>query len=69
MTFRLRLRVRYNECDAQGIVFNARWVDYVDIAVGEPDRARKATGWMPSPRVGFPAAGWHRRSILSRAAA
>ena len=38
MTFRLRLRVRYNECDAQGIVFNARWVDYVDIAVGEYTR-------------------------------
>jgi len=32
------LRVRYNECDAQGIVFNARWADYVDIAVGEYTR-------------------------------
>jgi hypothetical protein len=26
------------KCDAQGIVFNARWVDYVDIAVGEYTR-------------------------------
>jgi acyl-CoA thioester hydrolase len=37
--FRLLLRVRYNECDAQGIVFNARWGDYVDIAVAEYSRA------------------------------
>jgi acyl-CoA thioester hydrolase len=37
--FRLFLRVRYSECDAQGIVFNARWADYVDIAVGEFSRA------------------------------
>ena len=29
------LRVRYNECDAQGIVFNARWFDYFDIAMTE----------------------------------
>jgi acyl-CoA thioester hydrolase len=36
--FCLRLRVRYNECDGQGIVFNARWADYVDIAVGEYTR-------------------------------
>lgn len=34
-SFRFLLRVRYNECDAQGIVFNARWVDYVDVAVTE----------------------------------
>lgn len=37
--FRLLLRVRYNECDAQGIVFNARWGDYADIASGEYMRA------------------------------
>ena len=37
--FRMRIRVRYNECDAQGIVFNARWGDYVDIAVAEYTRA------------------------------
>ena len=39
MTFCLRLRVRYAECDAQGIVFNARWGDFVDVAVGEFSRA------------------------------
>src|ERR1043165_9065955 len=38
MTFCLRLRVRYQECDAQGIVFNARWLDFVDIAAGEYTR-------------------------------
>lgn len=37
--FRFRLRVRYGECDAQGIVFNARWGDYVDVAVTEYTRA------------------------------
>jgi len=37
--FRHLLRVRYGECDAQGIVFNARWGDYVDIAVTEYARA------------------------------
>jgi acyl-CoA thioester hydrolase len=37
--FRFLLRVRYGECDAQGIVFNARWGDYVDIAVTEYTRA------------------------------
>lgn len=37
--FCLRLRVRYAECDAQGVVFNARWGDYVDVAVGEYARA------------------------------
>ncbi len=29
------LRVRYSECDAQKVVFNGRYVDYVDIAVTE----------------------------------
>jgi acyl-CoA thioester hydrolase len=37
--FRFRLRVRYSECDAQGIVFNARWGDYIDLAVAEYTRA------------------------------
>lgn len=30
--FRYYLRVRYQECDAQLVVFNARYGDYVDIA-------------------------------------
>ncbi len=29
------LRVRYSECDAQKVVFNGRYVDYVDLAVTE----------------------------------
>lgn len=33
--FRFLLRVRYSECDAQGIVFNARWGEYVDVAASE----------------------------------
>lgn len=37
--FRYYLRVRYGECDAQKVVFNARWGDYVDLAVLEFLRA------------------------------
>jgi acyl-CoA thioester hydrolase len=33
--FRYYLRVRYGECDAQKVVFNARYADYVDITVME----------------------------------
>jgi acyl-CoA thioester hydrolase len=33
------LRVRYAECDAQKVVFNARYADYVDVAVTEFMRA------------------------------
>jgi len=33
------LRVRYSECDAQKVVFNSRYSDYVDLAVGEYMRA------------------------------
>lgn len=32
LPFRYYLRVRYQECDAQLVVFNARYGDYVDIA-------------------------------------
>ena len=32
MPFVFELRVRYNECDAQGIVFNANWFTYFDVA-------------------------------------
>lgn len=34
-SFRFRFRVRYGECDAQSVVFNARYADYVDISVNE----------------------------------
>jgi acyl-CoA thioester hydrolase len=37
--FRYYLRVRYQECDSQHIVFNARYGDYVDIAISEFFRA------------------------------
>jgi len=30
-----RLRVRYGECDAQGVVFNAHYVMYFDVALTE----------------------------------
>jgi acyl-CoA thioester hydrolase len=30
-----RLRVRYHECDAQGVVFNAHYLAYVDVALTE----------------------------------
>lgn len=33
--FRYYLRVRYGECDAQKVVFNARYADYVDLAAVE----------------------------------
>ena len=37
--FRYRLRVRYAECDAQKVVFNARYGDYIDLAATEFLRA------------------------------
>jgi acyl-CoA thioester hydrolase len=37
--FRYYLRVRYGECDAQKVVFNARYADYVDLATAEYLRA------------------------------
>ena len=33
--FTMLLRVRYGECDAQEVVFNARYADYIDIAMTE----------------------------------
>ncbi len=33
------LRVRYHECDAQGIVFNANWFTYFDVTLTEWFRA------------------------------
>jgi acyl-CoA thioester hydrolase len=38
-TLTLYLRVRYGECDAQNVVFNARYADYADIAATEYLRA------------------------------
>jgi acyl-CoA thioester hydrolase len=42
--FRYYLRVRYQECDAQQVVFNARYGDYIDLACFEFLRAA-----LPSP--------------------
>lgn len=33
--FRHRLRVRYNECDPQNIVFNANYLTYFDLTITE----------------------------------
>ena len=37
--FRYYLRVRYVECDAQKVVFNSRYAEYVDVSVNEFLRA------------------------------
>ena len=37
--FSYYLRVRYGECDAQKVVFNSRYADYVDLATAEYFRA------------------------------
>jgi len=37
--FRYYLRVRYSECDAQQVVFNARYADYAGLAAAEYLRA------------------------------
>jgi acyl-CoA thioester hydrolase len=38
-SFRYYLRVRYIECDAQRVVFNSRYAEYVDVSVTEFIRA------------------------------
>jgi acyl-CoA thioester hydrolase len=37
--FRYYLRVRYIECDAQRVVFNSRYAEYVDVGINEYLRA------------------------------
>jgi len=37
--FHHRFRVRWSETDAQGVVFNARYLDYADVAITEYWRA------------------------------
>lgn len=39
--FHHRFRVRWSETDAQGVVFNARYLDYADVAVTEYWREAK----------------------------
>jgi acyl-CoA thioester hydrolase len=38
-----RLRVRYSECDQQGVVFNGHYLFYYDVALNELWRARVGT--------------------------
>lgn len=51
--FRYYLRVRYGECDAQKVVFNARYGDYVDLAVSEFIRAIGYGAQMVSGELDF----------------
>jgi acyl-CoA thioester hydrolase len=44
------LRVRWNECDAQGIVFNAHYFFYYDIAIWEWTRALGYASWDAAPQ-------------------
>ncbi|MDA3645145.1 acyl-CoA thioesterase [Saccharopolyspora indica] len=39
-TFTHRIRVRYSECDQQGVVFNGHYMFFYDVAVVELFRAR-----------------------------
>jgi acyl-CoA thioester hydrolase len=39
-TFVHRLRVRYSECDQQGVVFNGQYLFFYDVAITELLRAR-----------------------------
>ena len=38
--FRHSIRVRYGECDPQGVVFNANWLAFFDIVITELFRER-----------------------------
>src|SRR3954467_3707994 len=42
--FRYYLRVRYIECDAQKVVFNSRYSEYVDVSINE---FLRAAGMLP----------------------
>lgn len=49
--FTHRIRVRYSEIDGQAVVFNARYLDYADLAVVEYFRA---IGVAVAPAAGAP---------------
>jgi acyl-CoA thioester hydrolase len=53
LPFRYYLRVRYSECDAQKVVFNARYGDYVDLATSEYFRAIGFGSELASGEVDF----------------
>jgi acyl-CoA thioester hydrolase len=54
MGFRHRLRVRYGECDPQGIVFNANYLLYFDVAFTELWRAGVGP-WLEMTERGYDA--------------
>ncbi len=43
--FRHRIRVRFNECDGQGVVFYANYLMYFDVAITELWRAAFGDGY------------------------
>src|SRR3979490_1096372 len=49
--FRYYLRVRYIECDAQKVVFNSRYGEYVDVSINE---FLRAIGGLPALPDGRP---------------
>ena len=42
---RVLIRVRYGECDAQGVLFNARYMDLVDVAFTEFESSVMTPRW------------------------
>ena len=53
MGFRHRMRVRFNECDPQGVVFNANFLMYADIAITELYREAFGSWEMPMTEHGI----------------
>jgi acyl-CoA thioester hydrolase len=51
--FHHRFRVRWSETDAQGVVFNARYLDYADIAITEYWRAARVREDHPETPMEF----------------
>ncbi len=51
--FRHPFRVRWSETDAQGVVFNARYLDYADIAITEYYRAARLRERHPEAPLEF----------------
>ena len=54
MAFRHELRVRYGECDPQGIVFNANYLAFIDVAFTELWRLQIGP-WMQMTERGYDA--------------
>jgi acyl-CoA thioester hydrolase len=53
LPFRYYLRVRYIECDAQKVVFNSRYAEYVDVGVNEFLRAGGVLDEFTAGRLDF----------------